>query len=214
MFVNIHTHHQADTGQFFIENLYKDFEKVLSPGFYSAGLHPWYINTDWKTAFREIEKYAGEKNLIAIGECGLDRITQTSFALQQEVLRAHISLANDIGKPLIIHCVKAYDEVIIELKKQPNKVPVLFHGFNKKAAYLQKILNHGYYASFGEALLDERNAAVFKTVPKERFFLETDDAATDIRDIYAAAAAAKDISAEALSLQLQKNLQTVFNIDL
>jgi TatD DNase family protein len=214
MFINIHTHNQADTGQFFIENLYKDFEKILLPGFYSAGLHPWYLTVEWKKQLKEIENFADEKNLVAIGECGLDRLTQTSFALQQEVFREHISLANDIGKPLIVHCVRAYDEVISELKKQRNKVPVVFHGFNKNAAFLQKILDNGHYVSFGDALLDERNAGIFKMVPVESFFLETDDASTDIREIYEAAASAKNISAETLSLQLHKNLQTVFQIDL
>jgi TatD DNase family protein len=213
MFINIHTHKQDDPDQFYIENLYKDFEKIGLPGFYSAGLHPWYLTSDWQTQFAAIEKYAGEPNLAAIGECGLDRVTKTNFNLQQEVFAAHISLANKINKPLIIHCVRAYDEVISGLKKQRNKVAVIFHGFNKNADYLKKILSNGHSVSFGEALLDERNAGIFSTVPMESFFLETDDAATDIREIYAAAAAAKDISLETLSLQLHKNLKAVFNIE-
>lgn len=79
----------------------------------------------------KIENIASRNTLVAIGECGLDKVCKTDFVLQQEVFAAHIILANKLKKPLVLHCVKAYDEIIKMLSLHKNLVHVIFHGFNK-----------------------------------------------------------------------------------
>jgi TatD DNase family protein len=208
MFLNVHTHKNAAANS--IESHYSGFEAVPPAGYHSVGLHPWYIKQQWNNEFEKLKAIATQKNIAAIGECGLDKICPTDFALQQTVFTAQIQLANKINKPLIIHCVKAFDEVLHLLQQQQNIVPVIFHGFNKSAALAQQLIHKGSYLSFGKALQQPRMQAVLKLLPVNKIFLETDDAAVPIEEIYHLAAQTLQIDINALSLQLQKNANAVF----
>ncbi len=209
-YLNIHSHHQQRGQQLVISSIHSYFEKIATDYFHSVGLHPWYINEQWKNEFEKLKAIATQKNIAAIGECGLDKICPTDFALQQTVFTAQIQLANKINKPLIIHCVKAFDEVLHLLQQQQNIVPVIFHGFNKSAALAQQLIHKGSYLSFGKALQQPRMQAVLKLLPVNKIFLETDDAAVPIEEIYHLAAQTLQIDINALSLQLQKNANAVF----
>ncbi len=215
MFINIHSHHQEIKNEFVIQNLLKDFNQLLSPGYYSAGLHPWYLESqNWEQQLVELKKISTTKNILALGECGLDKVCKTDFKLQEEVFIAQILWANEINKPLIIHCVQAFSELGDLLKKYNNKTPVIFHGFNKNSPIAEKMLNVGHYLSFGKSILQLRNKVIFEQVPLNRIFLETDETNISIEEIYKEAAAIKNISLETLSLQIEKNVQLVFNINL
>ncbi len=149
---------------------------------------------------------------MAIGECGLDKICETDFALQEQLFVLQIELANKIQKPLIIHCVKAFDEVLRLLKVNNNRVPVIFHGFHKSVETAFQITRQGYYLSFGKALLHQRMQEMLAKLPLTNCFLETDDASINIETMYELAASAFSIDKDSLSLQLQKNAAKVFNL--
>ena len=118
MYINIHSHCTAGADNVSIQNLHAGFNNAVNPGRYSIGLHPWYISKEtWQKEFKDLQKWSKSNYVFAIGECGLDNIYATDFALQKEVFAAQITLANQTDKPLIIHCVKAFDEVITLLKK-------------------------------------------------------------------------------------------------
>lgn len=153
---------------------------------------------------------SGKKNVLAIGECGLDRICNTDFKLQEKVFIEQIIWANEIAKPLIIHCVKAHHEVLLLLKEYNRTSPVIFHGFNNKIETANKILEHGHYLSFGKHILNPSIENVFSKISIERIFLETDDSDISIYAIYKQAAKIKNISTEQLSLQIKKNLESIF----
>jgi len=208
-YINIHTHHPPQLDEWAIQSLYNNFESLQKPGNYSIGLHPWHITENWKDEFATIHQLSTQTNVKAIGECGMDKLAETDFILQQEVFAQHIQLANQINKPLIIHCVKAYDEVLQQLKK--SKVPVVFHGFNKSEQLANQILKTGHYISFGQALLQEHIQQVAASLPLQKIFLETDDAAIPIQTIYVLAAKVFSIDEDSLSLQLQENAAKVFN---
>ncbi len=213
LYINIHSHYPAATGEWVIQNLYKDFNLATEAGIYSAGLHPWYIDeAGWKASFEILKQFSKKDQVIAIGECGLDKVCKTSFPLQQEVFIAQLLWANEINKPLIIHCVKAFDEILGLLKEHSNKVPVIFHGFNKNRLLAEKIMQQGHWLSFGKALLQPAMQEIFASLPTGKIFLETDDAAINIQQIYLAATSVKNISMEQLNLQLTKNAHAVFNI--
>jgi TatD DNase family protein len=182
---------------------------VQQPGMYSVGLHPWYITAQWQQAIEEVKRWSVYEHVLAIGECGLDKICETDFALQQQVFEQHIAWANTLGKPLIIHCVKAFDETLLALKQ--SQVPVIFHGFNKSRDLALQIIRAGHYLSFGKALGQPRMNQLLKSIPPERIFLETDDADISIQQVYQLAAAAYNIDELSLSLQLRQNVKTVFN---
>ncbi len=215
MFTNIHSHKPEVKGAWVIQNLYDNFEETKKDGHYSIGLHPWHINTgSWMQALKTIEQFSKSDTVLAIGECGLDKACDTDLQLQQQVFTAQVCWANEIKKPLIIHCVRAYKEVLSILKKCNNKVPVIFHGFNKNETIAAKILLNGHWLCFGKALFQEKIAAVFAVLPLEKIFLETDDSVIRIEEIFKQAAAIKNISIDELSRQLNKNVSTVFNIKL
>lgn len=208
-YINIHTHQQPQQQEQAIQNLHQQFEQVDQPGRYSLGLHPWFIDSNWQKQFKMLEQFADHKQAVAIGECGLDKICTTDINLQQQVFEQQIQLANRIGKPLIIHCVKAYVEVLLMLKKAT--VPVVFHGFAKTKALALQLIRAGHYLSFGRALQQPRMQELVAALPLNRIFLETDDIAIPIADIYRLAANAFSIEEDLLSLQLEKNVLTFFN---
>jgi TatD DNase family protein len=210
LFINIHTHHLPAVGELAIQNRFTNFETVELSGIYSIGLHPWHIDKDWQNLFEQLVQYSTHKNVVAIGESGLDKICKSDWLLQQIVFSKQIRLANQINKPLIIHCVKAWEEVLSALEKEAIKVPVVFHGFNKNILLAKRIIAAGYYLSFGKALQQDSVQQVLATVPAAQFFLETDEADLTIEQVYEYAGSALSIDLNTLSLQIQKNTTAVF----
>ena len=211
LYININSHRKRQNNEWGVENRYENFAEVTSGGLFSIGLHPWYITgSHWENDLVSLKKVSTSEDVVAIGECGLDKLCATDFSLQEKAFVAQIHLANQVQKPLIIHCVKAWDEVLATLIKQKVSVPVIFHGFSKSLELAQQITKQGYYLSFGRALEKERMQLLLKEIPLNQFFLETDDADTGIESIYNYAAAALSIDLNALDLQIQKNAEAVF----
>ena len=215
MFINAHTHAQLYDAQLELVNL--DPANPEKTKHYSYGLHPWHIQPDsWKDDFDYLTVAVHEKRCLAIGECGLDKISKVDFDLQLEVFQAHIQLANKTSKPLIVHCVKAFNEVINCLNLNDNKVPVIVHGFNNNENIARILVSQGLYFSFGKALLgyDSNAAKALKNVGRKNFFLETDDADISIKYIYRKASDLLGIEEEIIQQQIQSNFETVFKLRL
>jgi TatD DNase family protein len=212
LYINIHTHHTKPVdGIISIGNLYKDFDTIDPDSLYSVGLHPWYLTTEtWEEQFKVVKEKSQLQNVVAIGEAGLDKVTETDFTLQQIVFAQHIQLANEVQKPLIVHCVRAHAEVIALLKQTPVQVPVIFHGFNKSIELARQLIALGYYLSFGKGLDKQGIQEIMAALPIAKIFLETDNSTASIAEIYTYAASAFQIDEDSLSLQLQKNAATVF----
>ena len=214
MLIDIHTHNPVPAGVRGIRNLYRHFDQVEEPGFFSIGLHPWHVTeTGWKEAYKNLQQWCHHRHVVAIGECGLDKVCGTSFSLQQEVFKQQVQLAKELNKPLLVHCVKAYQEVLQLLQEQTLSVPVVFHGFNKSTELGLELVKKGYYLSFGKKLLQStRLRQLLLQIPSSSFFLETDDAALSIAEVYQITAATLQIQEKALSLQLAENVARVFGI--
>lgn len=209
--IDIHTHNKTDLNIIAIQNLSTNFDRISDKSMYSAGLHPWFISQDnFENDFSKLKDVAYLTNVVAIGECGLDKVCDTPFELQLKAFERQVILANETGKPLILHCVRAFGEVINMLKESNNKIPVIFHGFNKNAILAKKLTDKGFYLSFGEALLKAAMKDVFNSVPLERVFLETDKSPADLKRIYTEASAIKNVDMNLLSLQIIKNANKVF----
>jgi TatD DNase family protein len=213
-YINIHTHHPLSPKHediFELVNVYDQFETTNPERYCSMGLHPWYLQ-DFESQLEALHHYSSNSHVLAIGECGLDKVCATDWNVQQRAFQSQIELAHELNKPLIIHCVRAYSEVLSMLQKV--KVPVIFHGFNKKPALAMEIIQQGHYLSFGAALLKDNNNAheAFSQIPPDRFFLETDDAGINIAEVYQAAAHIRKTEEEVINLQLQQNFKKVFGI--
>jgi len=216
-FINIHTHKIVSQGdETIIENFFPDKESQAGfPGsnFFSIGLHPWYIRPEsFLQDIGKVEKLAVMPQCLAIGETGLDRNINISLDLQKEVFRKHLEIAHEVSKPVIIHCVRAFQEVLQVQKPFAGKVKLIFHGFNNNRHIANDLLKKGCFLSFGKALLNPVSNAskLFHEIPNDRFFLETDDSETPISTIYLSASALKCISMDEMKDVVLQNFYNCF----
>lgn len=208
---NIHSHQiSSATNEVAIINVHENFNLIGSDNFYSIGFHPWYINQYNVNAYHQLQIKAQDSNIIAIGECGLDKLCAIPFEHQLQAFDWQIQLANQIQKPLIIHCVKAYTEVMERMKYLNNKVPVIFHGYNKSIALAQQLQTAGYYISLGAYWMNASKIQKLKQLDLNRILLETDQSTISIQHIYQNIAQAFDIELNAFSLQIEKNVEQIF----
>jgi TatD DNase family protein len=209
---DIHTHTASHIDDVLsVLNVYQTFDSIKNGGVYSVGLHPWYLqNAD--VDFDSMTAIASKSNVLAIGECGLDKVCATDWALQLSYFQKQVRLANALSKPLIIHCVRAFEEVIEVLDAEKVHVPVVFHGYNKNNILARRLLHKGYYLSIGAAILNGNSTIqqVVKEVPADRFFAETDNSGKSIIDIYHCLAEIRKTEVDTIILQLQDNFKSVF----
>jgi TatD DNase family protein len=215
-FVNIHSH-EGSSEALVLQNLIIDKQQppALNHGsYYTAGLHPWYLSAaEANTYLYILEKTLEQPNVLALGEAGLDRACTVNFELQLHVFQKQILLAESMRLPLIIHCVRAYEQ-LIQLKNQlkPNQ-PWIVHGFDQNQQILQQLLVHDIGISVGaKALLPSSNAAkACAQVPVHRLFIETDSQpAHTIGAIYQAVASILSLSVEQLKAQQIGNFENIF----
>jgi TatD DNase family protein len=177
------------------------------------GLHPWYISEkECSRQMKMVSKTVADKRVLAIGETGLDKLAETGFNLQKKIFQQHIEIAEEHNKPLIIHAVKTFNEIITLKKESRSNIPWIIHGFNGKIQLADMLIQHGFYLSFGQALMS-KNPTIHKSiakVPYDRFFLETDDSEYRIIDIYEKAAVGLHIDLASLKRQLAINFRKVF----
>jgi TatD DNase family protein len=154
-----------------------------------------------------MEDLAKKENVVAIGEIGLDKMIETPLDLQIKVLEQQIEIADFYQKPVIIHCVRAFSELIAAKKKMKSDIPFILHGFNKNEQVLAELLQNGFHISLGTALLqaDSNAAKALKLIPKDKLFLETDVKDTPIQGVFLAAANILNIEIEALKEIIYRN---------
>ena len=199
-FIDIHTHNKSE------ETAYAIFNSNGEPttGCASVGIHPWDVDDNWEERFRTIRELAKAPDITAIGECGIDRAhSGAGLELQTEVFRAHITLSEELKKPLIIHCVKAVDNIISQYKECKPQQAWIIHGFRGKPQQAEQLTRAGLYLSFGEHF----NAESAKVIPADRLFIESDESNTPIEMIYATIAAARECSTEELACQVSDNAE-------
>ncbi len=212
-FINIHTHKISDTD---VSILNVSDIVFLNPHqqYVSIGLHPWTINKVGADKTLElIRERSKDKNVVAIGECGLDKLIDVDFHLQEKLFREQISIAEKVQKPIIIHCVKAFDDLIRIKKEMKIAVPLIVHGYNNNIQIANELIKNGFYISLGNALLNmESNASkVISTIPVEHLFLETDDSDFTIKELYESADKHLQMDIELLKQLVYKNYIKIFS---
>lgn len=176
---------------------------VAGTAIVSNGIHPWHIDETWRETFAEYAENA--KNLLFIGESGLDKVNGPALEVQREVFIEHIRLSETLGKPLIVHCVKAMQEVL-ELKKelQPTQ-PWIIHGFRGGVEQAEQYRKAGLLLSFGLHFNEE----ALRATPLDELFVESDEA--DINEVYRAISACLGQPEEVLKKQVSENVQRLLN---
>lgn len=185
---NIHTHKIAEANDSYNEicilNTYpREFytrRTNLENVWYSCGIHPWYIK-DIQSDLTLLSKIINEEErVVAIGEAGLDKLQGPDMDIQTDVFRRQIELALDVQKPLIIHCVKAWDELIALYKEYKPDIPWIIHGYRGNIEQTKQLDKIGFKFSIGEKF----KADSLRYISSGSLFCETDMSDLPISHVY------------------------------
>lgn len=143
-------------------------------GFYaSAGIHP---NTREKIEI--IEPLLAKEKVVAVGETGLDFLRIENDKTEQERQRLlmiqHGELARKHDLPLIIHCRKAYADLLFLLRRDLSDQTGVIHCFSGSLSNARELLNMGYYLGFNGLIFKLNLDEIIESTPLERILTETD----------------------------------------
>jgi TatD DNase family protein len=216
-FIDIHNHGGSSSpGKFSIENLmaHEERKPVGEQGLaYTYGIHPWHLSADnYDFQIGKVERYASDGNVIAIGEAGFDRLRGPSPELQKRAFEQQVKIADENGKPVFIHCVRAWDEILAENKRLKPSTPWLIHGFRGKQELAEQLISKGMYISFWfDFIIKSESSSLVKSLPSDRIFLETDGSGVEISIIYNKVSTDLSISIVELKAIIFSNYRTLFN---
>ncbi len=217
-YIDIHTHpHHNETDTVIVQNIYPGdgFAAFSGRNFYSVGLHPWHIKSKKENneALAMVEEALDFDHVIFIGECGLDKNSGSDLEEQKRVFQAQAFMAEEFRKPLIIHCVKAYNEVLELHQEMHPEMPWIMHAYSGSQQLTEQFSRRGIIFSFGEILFNENAKATksFKSLPLEQLFFETDEFNGEVEKIYQQAAHLKGLPVEAIKLTIWENFNRIEN---
>lgn len=178
MILDIHTHKPAPQPEGVISlriRAGEESQPALAEGqLYSAGIHPW--DSAEGDAFETVEALCSLPQVAAVGESGVDILRGGPIFMQLNLFRRHIELSERIGKPIVVHCVKA-DDIICGLRRDLRPaMPWAIHGYRGKPSAASQLVKSGCYISFGEHF----NIDTLRAVPEERILAETDESELSI----------------------------------
>lgn len=206
MICDIHTHHHPATPGTAIVQLTPDAFFPQPGHFYSVGLHPWGIRDDWRTQMAKLLVMALHTHVLMIGEAGLDKKNGSApMETQMEVFREHVRLSELIRKPLIIHCVKAFDELLAIRKEMKASLPWIVHGFRGGVEQWQQLTRAGLHISIGK----HYDAELIKRLTPQQLLIESDDT-TEIDLVYNLVSNDTGIDGADLARQVAENIHLLF----
>ena len=142
----------------------------VTPAF---GVHPWYTADAPQNWAQELEQYLRQNPSAWVGECGIDKLKNPDTATQIAILQTHIALAAQYNRPLIIHAVKADNEMAALFSTLPART--VFHSFTGSAQWGRQIQKHGFYLGLNFSILRKKNAAeILRALDLSQILLETD----------------------------------------
>jgi TatD DNase family protein len=214
--IDIHTHKVISVqGIFPVENLmaHENIDPSgISAGAFTAGIHPWYLNENNREQLLDyIRDVSSNPDLIALGEAGFDKLRGPDMEIQRVTFEEQVRISCEKNKPIFIHCVRAWNELLLVHKKLRPSTTWIVHGFRGKKELASQLLAKGMYISlwFDYALRPE-SADIIRFLPKGRLFLETDGADISIIDIYKKVAGDLQITVEILKSIIFSNFIELF----
>lgn len=172
---------------------------------FSCGIHPWY-SEDSDTQMTYLTEIASNPRIVAIGETGLDKLKGPSFDVQIPVFKEHIKLSETLKKPIIIHCVKAWEELLKVKKETKPTQPWIIHGYRGKPELTKRLITEGFKFSVGENI----NIESMQLIPIDSLFCETDEGDMTIREVYMQTSQALNIDINEFADKIAKNVRNMF----
>jgi len=219
MYLNFHAHQQLpDDDEIVIQSKFLQEDLIAEKSdkiFFTSGLHPWHANLLSESEIRKrLEKLVHDKSIIAIGETGIDKIKGPGLSIQEKVLKIHLEIAENHQLPLIIHSVKAHNEILKLKIDSKSKVPWVIHHFNGSKQMALDFIEHGFYLSVCHHIKNSssRLSEYLNKLPLNRLFLETDDFDVNIKELYQVASEKFGITVHEMKRQLIQNLYDLLNV--
>lgn len=212
--------------------LHREHPTFLSPAF---GLHPWRVKTHsakWHHRLRELLENTPASS---IGECGLDLwVEHADLAEQLQILQVHFDLSREFEKPLTLHCLKAWPQMLQALQHAKPLPPFLLHSFGGPPAMIPALVKLGAHFSLSGYFLHSRKQKAlqaFALIPTDRIHVESDAPdmspplkfqgayhrepyhhPADLSACITALAAIHSISPEECAILCQQNTQRLFSL--
>lgn len=210
--LDVHTHHPAPQpeGILALDPADLPAEGAYPSQFYSVGLHPWSlqgISGASTERWALLEKASRRPDIVAVGETGIDTIHTAGapIAGQLNAFRHHVDLSEEVGKPLIIHCVKSQDMILAVKRDMRPAQPWIIHGFRGKPGALQMLAQAGIYISFGMQF----NPRTLLACPPDLILAETDESPVRIQDVIASL---ENVRSDVTPDLLSANMRRIFNL--
>jgi len=190
-YVDIHSHNHQKTDHVKVVSIFIGENTNAITNYICIGIHPWHSNIP--TADLEPKFAPHFERMVALGEIGLDRTVDIPIEKQQEVFKAQLDIAQKHQLPVVIHCVKAYSDILTTISRYRG-LTYIFHGFYANEIILNDLLKYKSYFSMGQRELQRKNGTtLIRQIPLNRLFLETDDSNGNIEEVYNATSKATDI---------------------
>ena len=218
-YIDIHSHKKINntSSVFTIFNVLLPANTTPINTFFSTGCHPWDVKKTTPNLIEEqLNSLIKNEQLIAIGEIGLDRHIETDIEIQKEAFEIQLNIAIKSNKPAIIHCVRAYSDLMNIVKTRRIETPMILHDYNGNRVQTEKLLTFKCYFSFGKSLFQDRPKLneIFREIPLNRLFLETDDSEVTIESVYSKAAEIRSIPLSQLITQEKQNFVEIFGAEI
>ena len=168
---------------------------------FSLGVHPWCADVTEEQlhdAYLRIEQCALADGFVAIGECGLDWVSKVAREAQMAAFERQLELATRLSTPVVLHCVRAFEEVMYALKKSGVK-RVVFHSFIGSIQQTERVVREGYLCSFSpRSLASARTCEAIRSVASSAVLIESDESDEPITAVYERVAELRGCSVEEL----------------
>lgn len=209
-YLNFHTHRPSLQHECAVQCLSPHrFEQRQEPSFltyYAVGIHPWQAHQADEAEFECLARAVQHPAVVAVGEVGLDRACTVPYEVQLEVFRRQVLLAEQCHKPLVLHCVRAVDDVLAVRKTLKARQPWIWHGFRGGDTQLRSLLAHDFYFGFG----CRYRAEALIACPLSRLLPETDDDTVDIERHYLRLAQELNLSVPRLQQVTEATFRELF----
>lgn len=172
--------------------------------------HPWTTTSILSESEKEtFISHLHHPNCLGLGEIGLDKVKGPPLAEQIAILRQLLQIASNEKKSVVLHCVKAFDEVIALKKEFGGIEKWAIHGFAKHPDLAKQLVQQGFYLSVNVSRM-KQPSDVLSAIPVDKLFLETDDGEELIEENYLCAAKCLKMDAAELTAQIARNANGFF----
>jgi TatD DNase family protein len=215
-YIDFHTHNlRGDDDTIAMVNLMAGDEvpaDYRANTLFSAGIHPWQLTDDNLSELQtELLLTAAHPHVVMIGEAGYDRMKGAGREIQEKAFMFQAALAAEMSRPMVIHCVRGWDDLVAAHRVVRPDRPWVIHGFRGNGSLASSLAKEGFWFSLGAKGL---TAEVLDSVTPEKLLLETDDTGQPIADVYRLFEAATGYDEQKAESLIRNNFNSLLDFNL